>query len=228
MFSWLRMAVILIVTIFLTRFIPFSAFFQNVNTLVHELAHALVTLLLKGNVMHIYLFADQSGVTYTAYTDSWMIIPIALAGYTGSAVFSVLLFFLHAKGKERFGLALIAIAAGVALALFVRNGYGMAWSAGFTALTVLVYFAAPSWLRTGYYLLLAFICLVESVISPFILFYLALTEPASAGDAASLSRVTSLPAFVWSAIFCIFALWCAKIAIGYLFRRKASGIQISR
>src|SRR4029453_8671607 len=100
MFSCIRMAVILIVTIFLTRFIPFSAFFQNVNTLVHELAHALVTLLLKGTVIHIYLFPDQRGVTYTAYTNSWMIIPIALAGYTCSALFSMLLFFLHAKGKE--------------------------------------------------------------------------------------------------------------------------------
>jgi len=228
MFSWLRMAAIIVVTTFLTRFIPFSAFFQNVNTLVHELAHALVTLLLKGSVMHIYLYADQSGVTYTAYTNSWMLIPIALAGYTGSALFSLLLFFLHARGKGRIGLALIAIAAGVALALFVRNGYGMAWSAGFTALTLLIYFIAPSWLRSGYYLLIAFICLVESIISPFILLFLAITEPASAGDAASLSGVTFVPAFVWAALFCALSLWCAKGAIGYLFRRRSVGIQISK
>jgi branched-subunit amino acid transport protein AzlD len=228
MFSWIRMAVIIIVTTFLTRFIPFSAFFQNVNTLVHELAHALAALLLKGSVLHIYLYADQSGVTYTSYTDSWMLIPIALAGYTGSALFSLLLFFLHAKGKGRFGLAIVAIAAGVALALFVRNGYGMAWSAGFMALTILIYFAAPSWLRNGYYMLIAFICLVESIISPFVLLFLAFTNPVSAGDAASLSSVTGVPTFVWSALFCLFSLWCAKIATGYLFRRSAGGILISK
>lgn len=228
MFSWLRMAVIIIVTIFLTRFIPFSAFFQNVNTLAHELAHAVVTLLLKGSVMHIYLYADQSGVTYTSYTNNWMLIPIALAGYMGSALFALLLFYLHARGKGRFGLACVAIAAGAALALFVRNNYGMAWSAGFTALTAFIYFAAPSWLRSGYYLLIAFICLVESIISPFILLYLAVTDPASAGDATSLSQSTFVPGFVWAALFCGFSLWCAKIAVGHLFRRSGSGIQISK
>ncbi|MGO4347571.1 M50 family metallopeptidase [Paenibacillus sp. MCAF9] len=228
MFSWLRMTAIIIVTAFLTRFIPFSAFFQNVNTLVHELAHALAALLLKGSVLHIYLYADQSGVTYTTYTDSWMLIPIALAGYTGSALFSLLLFFLYAKGKARFGLAIVAVAAGVALALFVRNDYGMAWSAGFLALTVLIYFAAPRWLRDFYYLLIAFICLVESIISPFVLLYLAITEPASAGDAAGLSDVTGVPAFVWSALFCLFSLWCAKISTSCLFRRGAGGILISK
>lgn len=228
MYSWLRMAAIIIVTAFLTRFIPFSTFFQNVNTLVHELAHALATLLLQGSVMHIYLYADQSGVTYTSYTNSWMLIPIALAGYIGSALFSLLLFFLYGRGKESFGLALIALAAGVALALFVRNGYGMAWSAGFTIISVFIYFVAPNWLRSGYYLLIAFICLVESIISPFVLLFLSVTEPASAGDAASLSGITSIPAFVWSALFCFFALWCAKIAIGYLFKSRRGRIQFSK
>lgn len=228
MFSWIRMAAIMIVTSFLTRLIPFSAYFQNVNTLMHELAHALATLLLKGSVMHIYLYADQSGVTYSSYTDSWMQIPIALAGYMGSALFALLLFVLYAKGKLRLGLALIAGTAAVALALFVRSGYGMAWSGGFTALTALVYFAAPAWLRTGYYLLLAFICLVESIISPIVLLVISVSEPAAAGDAASLSAATAVPAMVWSLLFCGFALWCAKIAIGYLFKRRPGGILISK
>jgi hypothetical protein len=228
MFSWIRMLAIMIVTAFLTRFIPFSSYFQNVNTLMHELSHALATLLLKGNVMHIDLYADQSGVTYSSYTDSWMQIPIALAGYMGSALFAMLLFFLYAKAKLRLGLALIAVAAALALALFVRNEYGMIWSAGFTALTALVYFAAPAWLRTGYYVLLAFICVVESIISLIVLLVISVTDPAKAGDAASLSQVTGVPAFIWSAIFCLFALWCAKIAIGFLFKRRPGGILISK
>lgn len=223
MFSWLRMALIIIITTFLTRFIPFSAFFQNVNTLIHELAHALTALLLKGSVLHIYLYSDQSGVTYTTYTESWMQIPLGLAGYMGSALFSLLLFFLHSRGKGRLGLALVAAAAGLALALFVRNDYGMAWSAGFTVLTIVIYFAAPSWLRNGYYLLIAFICLVESVISPFIVLFLAFTDPASAGDAASLGSATIVPAFLWGALFCFFSLWCAKLSISCLFRRRGGG-----
>jgi hypothetical protein len=48
----------MLITAFLTRFIPFSEFFRNVDTLVHELSHALVTLLLSGSVMFINLYAD--------------------------------------------------------------------------------------------------------------------------------------------------------------------------
>ncbi|CAM4338287.1 branched-subunit amino acid transport protein AzlD [Paenibacillus endophyticus] len=228
MFSWLRMAVICIVVAFLTRFIPFSDFFRNVNTLVHELAHAIAALLLKGSVMHIHLYADQSGVTNTSYTDNWMSIPIALAGYIGASLFTLLLFYLHARGHDRIGLACIALAAGTALALFIRNGYGMAWSGGFAALTAFVLFAAPDWLRKGYYLLIAFICLVESIVSPFIVLYLAVTDPAMAGDAASLSQAAYLPASVWAFLFCGFSLWCARAAVGCLFRSSAAGIQISR
>ncbi|NIK78822.1 branched-subunit amino acid transport protein AzlD [Paenibacillus castaneae] len=216
MTAWLKTAVVIIITAFLTRLIPYSEFFRNVNTLVHELSHALVALMLKGSVMHIYLFADQSGVTYTSYADNWMLIPIALAGYIGSALFTLLLFVMQAKGKFRAGLALIALAAGSALALFIRNDYGMAWCAGFTLLTAIIYAWAPNWLRKGYYLLIAFICLVESIISPIILLVLALTDPASAGDAASLSSITFLPAFVWAAVFTVFSLWCAKTSISRL------------
>ncbi|WP_424768831.1 M50 family metallopeptidase [Paenibacillus sp. sgz302251] len=217
--SWVRMAVILVITAFLTRFIPFSAFFANVNTLVHELAHALVALLLQGSVMHIYLFADQSGVTYTAFSEGWMSIPIALAGYIGASLFAAALFMLFARDRERLGLGIIATAALLALALFVRNGYGMAWCAGFAVLTLFICVLAPNWLRRAYYLLLAFICLVESVISSFVLLYLSVTSPSAAGDAAGLSESTFIPAFLWALLFTIFSLWCAKMALGHLFKR---------
>ncbi|MFX3632640.1 MAG: M50 family metallopeptidase [Candidatus Pristimantibacillus sp.] len=217
--SWLKMAGVILLTIFLTRFIPFSDFFRNIDTLVHELGHAVVTLLLKGNVMHISLFASQSGVTYTSFTESWMSIPISLAGYSASALFAVLLFFLYARGQERTGLMMVTIIAAVGLALFVRNSYGMIWCVGFTALSAIIYFIGPAWLRQGYYLLIAFICLVESILSPLVLVYLSLINPSSAGDAASLSRITFVPAIVWAIVFTVFSLWCAKGSVALLFKR---------
>ncbi|QJD87257.1 M50 family metallopeptidase [Cohnella herbarum] len=217
--SWLRVAIFLTISAFLTRLIPFSEFFRNVDTLIHEMFHALATLILSGDVRYIHLYANQSGVTYMAYADHWMSIPISLAGYFGSALFTVLLFYLHSRKKEKAGLILIAFVAVLGLALFVRNGYGMAWCGGFAALTVAILLLKKPGLLKGYYLLVAFICLVESVISSLIILTLALQDPAAAGDAASLSEVTPIPAIFWGALFAFVSLWCSKISIGIFYKR---------
>lgn len=219
MIAWLKMAAVLIVTAMLTRLTPFSFFFRNVDTLVHELSHALITLVLSGKVMYIHLFSDQSGVTLSSYTSAWNGIPISLAGYTGSALFAVLLFFLSAYRKVKAGLIVIAALALIGLLLFVRNSYGMMWSGGFIAVTVLVYAAAPPWLRNGYYLLIAFICLVESVLSSITILSMSIINPSAAGDATNLSHYTYVPAFVWGAFFTLFSLWCAKHSTMLLFRK---------
>ncbi|WP_256762041.1 M50 family metallopeptidase [Cohnella sp. WQ 127256] len=217
--TWLRVAIFLTITAFLTRFIPFSDFFRNVDTLVHELFHALVTLLLSGNVMYIHLYADQSGVTSTAYSNNWMSIPISLAGYIGSALFTVLLFYLHSRKREKMGLIIIAIMAILGLALFVRNGYGMWWCAGFAALSIFICVLRRPGLLKGYYLLIAFICLVESVISSLFILTSAIQNSGSAGDAADLSSVTYIPTIFWALLFTLVSLWCSKISIALFYKR---------
>lgn len=220
MFSWLRAGLIFIVVLALTRFIPFSSFFRNVNTLVHELAHAAAALVFQGNVMEIHLFANQSGVTYTRFEEGWMLIPIALAGYIGASLYTVLLFAMYARGRIKEGLVLVALLAVLALALFVRNGYGIAWSLGFAIVTAMIAIIGPMWLKKGYYLLIAFLSLVESVVSSLVILYLSVAVPEAAGDAASLSQATAAPAVVWGLLFVAIALWCAKLSLGSLFRRK--------
>lgn len=222
MVSWFRASVIFVFVLVLTRFIPFSSFFRNVNTLVHELAHAAAALVLQGSVMEIHLFSNQSGVTYTRFQEGWMLIPIALAGYIGASLFTVLLFTLYANKRVKEGLLLVAVLAAIALVLFIRNGYGVAWSLGFAVVTAVIAIIGPNWLKKGYYLLIAFLCLVESVVSSLVILYLAAVDPASAGDAASLSRISAVPALVWGLLFFIISLWCAKLSLGKLFGNKAS------
>lgn len=218
MSSWVKMALFVLVTALLTRLVPYSEFFRNVYTLVHEMAHAVTTLLLSGSVLYIHLYADQSGVTHSLIQAGWRSIPIALAGYTGAALFAWLLFRLQASQREKTGLIIVAAIAALGLLLFVRNTYGMLWCAGFTVITLLIGLLAPGWLRVFYASLVAFICLVESVISSVTILALSILEPASAGDAANLSRATYLPAAVWGAFFTLFSLWCAKNATALLFR----------
>ena len=139
-----------------------------------------------------------------------MSIPISLAGYPGSALFTLLLFRLHAARRERTGLFLIAALATVGLTLFVRNEYGILWCIGFALITILIGLAAANWLRVGYYMLIAYLSLVESVISACSLVFLSFNDPAAAGDATNLAQATWIPAPVWAIAFALFALWCAS------------------
>jgi hypothetical protein len=216
--SWVKMALFVLVTAVLTRLLPFSEFFRNVYTLVHEMAHAVATLLLSGSVLYIHLYADQSGVTHSLIQAGWRSILISLAGYTGAALFAWLLFRLQAGGREKAGLMIVAAIAVLGLILFVRNGYGMLWCAGFAAVTLMIGLLAPGWLRVFYASLVAFICLVESVISSVTIFALSILDPASAGDATNLGEATPIPAAAWGGFFALFTLWCAKSATAILFR----------
>jgi len=218
MSSWVKMAAFVMITAMLTRLVPFSEYFRNVYTLVHEMAHAVMTLILSGSVLYIELYADQSGVTHSMIQPGWRSILISLAGYTGASLFAWLLFRLLASRRDRTGLILVAALAALGLLLFVRNGYGIIWCSGFAGVTLAICLLAPGWLRVFYASLVAFICLVESVIGSVTILAIAILDPAAAGDAANLSRETLLPAAVWGAFFTLFSLWCAKSATALLFR----------
>lgn len=210
---WLKSILFIIATAFLTRFIPFSEYFRNVNTFVHEMSHAIVTLLLSGKVDSIHMFSDNSGVTYSMLPDAWRSVPVSLAGYIGASIMVVLLFRWYAKGMQQTGLAVLIVLTAIGLMLFVRNPFGMLWCAGFLALSAVAVVVKWPVVRDFYYLLVSFICLVESVITPIYLLYAAIREPSAAGDATNLDLATGIPAVAWAVVFTLVALWCAKIAV---------------
>lgn len=198
----------------LTHYLPFSDFFRNLDTMIHESGHALTTLLLQGDVMEIELYGDHSGVTRSAVSQPWAIIPIALSGYMMASLFAWLLFALYARGKHKAGLILMASLAAVSLLLFVRNEFGVFWLIGFLIFTLLaIVLGGNHVLGKWVFLIVAFLTLEESVFGPLSLVYYALSSPEGAGDAAILSRETPLPAIIWALWFTLFSLWCAKQAI---------------
>lgn len=95
--KWLKTLLFLAGSAFLTRLIPFSSLFRNLDTMVHEFGHALMTLLLSGSVLRIELYADHSGVTYSAIGAGAQAILVSLAGYTLASLFSLLLFYLYRR-----------------------------------------------------------------------------------------------------------------------------------
>jgi len=212
--KWLKTVLFLAGSAFLTRLIPFSSLFRNLDTMIHEFGHALVTMLLSGKVLRIELYANHSGVTYSAVEAGSKAVLVSLAGYPLASLFAVLIFYLFAKGKQTWGLVLASGIALIMLLLYVRGGFGMLWLGGFIALNIAVIFAGRR-VQKVYYLLLAFLTLEESVLGTFFLAALSITSPSRAGDASNLARLTPLPAVFWALLFLAFSLICAKWAIGF-------------
>src|SRR5690606_37273415 len=148
----------------LTEWLPFSHYFRMMDTMIHEFGHAAATLLLSGQVHYIHLYENHSGVTLSAVQSGWRVIPVSMAGYMAASLCSVMLFALHRRRQHRAGLAIITAVALVCLILFVRNDFGSQWLLGFIVLNVIAFLLPIGFLRAGYYLLLAFLSLVESVV----------------------------------------------------------------
>ncbi|BCG57618.1 M50 family metallopeptidase [Paenibacillus sp. URB8-2] len=220
--NWLKTILFLAGSALLTRWIPFSSLFRNLDTMIHEFGHALVTLLLSGQVLRIELYADHSGVTYSAVQAGFRSVLVSLAGYPSASLFALLLFYLYARGRKEWGLILAAGIALVMLVLYVRSGFGMLWLAGFAGLNIVMLFLGKG-VRKFYYLLLAFLTLEESVAGTLYLVSAALYSPSRAGDAANLAHLTGMPAVIWAALFFLFALLCAKRALGSFFRSARPG-----
>ncbi|MFI2856277.1 M50 family metallopeptidase [Paenibacillus sp. JSM ZJ436] len=221
--KWIKTILYLVGAAILTRLIPFSSWFRIMDTMVHELGHALATLALSGRVLSIELNPDHSGVTYSLVAPGWKSLVVSMAGYIPASLFSVLMFYVYARQKQGQGLLAITVTALLMIILFVRNGYGIWWLSIFIVIT-LVFYLIGGKIRNAYYLLLAFLCLEESVMGPVTLLIYGVITPARAGDAANLAHQTPLPAVVWALIFLAFALWCAKLALQLFWgRRSASG-----
>ncbi|PDO11371.1 MAG: hypothetical protein BLM47_02615 [Candidatus Reconcilbacillus cellulovorans] len=214
--KWLLTIACLIGSAVLTRWLPFSPYFRNVNTLVHEFGHAVVTLLFRGEVHEIALFVDHSGVTRSTVGGVYGGVAVALAGYATASLFSVYLFWARRRGLERQALAAMLSVAVVCLTVFVRNPYGMLWTAGFSGLTALA-LAVGGWPARLYLLFVAFLSLEESVSSAATVWIVALTEPEKAGDAAILAERTGISAAWWGFGFTAFSLLCARSAVGHFF-----------
>lgn len=220
--KWLKTLLFLAGSALLTRFIPFSSFFRNLDTMFHEFGHALMTLLLSGNVLRIELYSDHSGVTYSAIAAGGKAILVSLAGYPLASLFALLLFYLYSRDKRQWGLILASLVALVMLLLYVRGSFGMIWLSGFILLNAAMLFLWPK-VSKYYYLFLAFLTLEESVMGTLFLMSASVVTPSRAGDAANLARLTILPAFVWALLFFLFALLCAKWALGFFFRQEQTG-----
>lgn len=208
---------ILLITMALLAFlfsrIPYAGILlRTLNTLFHELGHAIAALFTSGKVLRIDLFTDTSGATITQSSNKREQILIALSGYF-FASFIFVLFLLLIRFKLEAILNILIIATFIlSLFFFVKNTFGIIWLIAMLGLYFVLYYLVPqySWMAVyGFTGVLWW----ESVYSSLVILLLSFRDSNAAGDASNLAKLTHLPSAFWGLIFLAQALFFTFLAL---------------
>lgn len=199
--------IMVVVALLLPRIPVVGKFFNIINTGLHELGHALMALLLDGEVHKIELFKDTSGTTVTQTKHKWESVLVSLAGYPFAASAGWLSFYLiqhEAATGLLIGLTVLFV---IMLLFWIRNWYGLLWVFLFCLINAfLIYYNHVEYIKYAA-LFYAVMILTESVVSSFVLLVLSFKDSSKAGDATNLENVTHIPAAIWSLLFLAYTLW---------------------
>lgn len=189
--------------------------FRLLTTLVHELGHGLAALVTGGDFLRFVVFADGSGLAYTAGGWRLFVIP---AGYLGAAAFGALL-IVAGRRPRGARIALGAVGAGLILltlryalpTLFTAQGLAGALTlAGGLALgAAAVALALKASVRAVLFAvyLVAFQAGLTAFLDLWTLIGLSARRDAAhaATDARSMADLIPLPAVVWAAAWALIA-----------------------
>ena len=185
----------------LPRIPVIGKWFNVINTAIHELGHALMALVLEGNVKKIELFNDASGTTTTSSKTKFGSFLIAFIGYPFSSLVSYFIFYLLTVGYEKGFLIGISILLLFMLLLWVRNIYGAIWILIFCAINMyLIYLNNAHYIHIAALLYAVFIA-IDAIFSALTILYLSIKQKEEAGDATLLKKITGIPAFIWGLLF---------------------------
>ena len=201
----------LIVIAFLLPRIPIiGKFFNIINTLIHELGHALMALVFEGKVVRIEVFKDTGGVTVTKSKSGVAAFFVSIAGYPFAAAAGLLCAYLLSIGYGSWIVIGLSILFLFMLLLWIRNVYGVLWVILFCLLNgiIVFYLKKPVYIEIAAWFYTLMI-IIESVWSSLVLLYLSIFHADQSGDAANLRNATHVPAFVWALLFVAFSLWMA-------------------
>lgn len=183
--------------------------------LLHEISHGLVAVVTGGTIQGIQITPDQGGLCRCPGGDAFLTLT---AGYLGSLLWGGLMFWgaqrLGARSKWLTGAigALVLIIA----VLFVRNGFGMAFSLGFGAALI----AAARWVGTeGNRIVLAVLGLTSCLYAVLDIKSDILDRPQLLSDARLLSELTAVPTVVWGVVWIGTALAFCWLLLRWAWRR---------
>lgn len=166
------------------------------NTHLHELCHGIMGVLTGARVDHIVVRADGSGYALMA---GGSIIPMASAGYVGTAVLGGILMAVARKGENaRLALATLAGSLGFGMLLWVRGDVigvisGLFWVGLLWLLSRKLTADQATWSVQFLGVQLAL-----TTVQAFLALIHLSTSDYAATDARILQEATGIPALAWS------------------------------
>ena len=183
--------------------------------LLHEISHALAALATGGAVERIVLNMDQGGATYVLGGNAFLILS---AGYLGSLLWGLLLIELAGARTKRARWALGVLGAFILIVavLYVRNLFGVVFTAVFGAALVISARQLPS--RGVAYVLLV-LGLTSALYALLDIRSDIISRPFVRSDAAMLSDLTGIPTLVWGVLWIALAIAACWMGIRRWWRR---------
>jgi len=201
-----------IVAAFIIDYLPFINLpFLWSETFFHEISHGLAAILSGGMIHSIRINFNGSGL---CITSGGMHFLISFAGYTGSALWGLLIYSVaDAKSQTRAKIIVgtISVMLGISLLLWARDVSTIT-----ILIVLLLMYVTPLfkslWFSVKYFIqLVGIFVMLDAIRSP-----LYLLDGRDLGDGASLANLTWFPEFFWIlvwfaiAVGCLYHLWRAK------------------
>lgn len=207
---FLIIAIVLIILIIRIKNIGIA--FRSINTLIHELSHAIMAIFTGGSVSEIKLNDNASGSCTTKSKGKFKTFLVSSSGYISSALFSYLIFFSLGKRWNEYFFYFFLVISVIALIFWIRNAYGIIWALAFASINLGLILVPNATANYGNYILLVFglMIAIDNFLACLTLLYISVSSPKKAGDATNIAKTTKIPAFFWSLIFLAITLF-----IGY-------------
>lgn len=183
------------------------------NTMVHESCHALMAIFTGGRIKGVSLSSDTSGLAETTSNSRIARILVSYAGYTGSSLVAVGLFYLLYLGNYEWIIYFFILLSAINWLFWVRNLFGFLWLTAFAGMMVFFLYKDFEVLLVHISILLTCMVLVQSIVSAFVILKLSVTNRRNAGDATNLARFTFIPTLVWGTLFFVQSLVAASYIV---------------
>lgn len=207
-----KLVIFIIIAFILLKIPVIGKYVAVVNTLIHEVGHALVSKLTFGSVDKIELFSNTEG---TAWSSSrfWIgRVLTSLAGYPAASATGFLFLYLIYNQKYIYVLIILLVVLIFSFIFWIRNLYGLFWVITFSAFIVALIMYNNTILTENVLLFITSIIFVESITSAFTILKLSITQPTNAGDATNLWKsIIFIPSPVWGVLF-----FSQSLVFGYM------------
>lgn len=185
-----------------------------VNTLVHEVGHAIMSVLTGGSVEKIELFANTEGTAWSSNRFWLGRVLTSIAGYpTASGTALVYLYLIKNEMYVYVLISLIMILV-ISFIFWIRNTYGFFWVISLMLLFGMLILYGTSMVTENILLLITSIIFVESILSAFEIFVMSFSQPTRAGDATNLWKsIIFIPSPIWGTFFLVQSLMLGYIGL---------------